>query len=122
MSAFKVSMAFLEGPVSTIISKSSHIAKSLKKNLNFPYPPITPEGMDTAIDHLKQMENLAKRGGEKAKANRDEALADVDDYIRQHAAYVNHAASYDLEKLKSSGFDMLVEEKKAVVHATEETL
>ena len=111
MSAFKVSMAFLEGPVISIIAKSSLIAKNMTNNTNFPVPPISPTGLQNAVEHLKKMQKRVKGTNGKATANRDEALADLDDYIRQQAAYVNHTSYYDLDKLLSSGFDKLTEEK-----------
>jgi len=115
MSTFKVSIAFLEGPVPGIISKCSHIAKCMKGNTNFPIPPVSPAGLQTAVDHLKKMQAKVKGVNGKNSANRDEALADVDDYIRQEAEYVNHTSSYDLEKLLSSGFELLHEEKQTPV-------
>jgi len=80
-------------------------------NKNFPVPPVSPTGLQTAVDYLKKMQSKAKGGNGKDNSRRDEALADVDDYIRQEAEYVNRACNYDLEKLLSSGFEMLKEEK-----------
>jgi len=111
MSSFKVSVAFLEGTVATIVAKSTHIARSMKSNTNFPVPPVSPEGLKGAADHLKEMQGKVKAGNYKDEMNRDEALADVDDFIRQQAEYINHACNYDLDKLTSSGFDLHKEEK-----------
>jgi hypothetical protein len=115
MSTFKVSIDFLEGPVPGIISKSMHIAKCMSGNANFPIPPVSPVGLQTAIEHLKKMQGKVKGGNGKDSAHRDEALADVDDYIRQEAEYVNHTSSYDLDKLLSSGFELLHEQKHTPV-------
>ena len=111
MSAFKVSIAFLEGPVTTIIAKSEFISKHMTDNTNFPVPPISPAGLQSAVEHLKKMQKKVKGANGKATANLDEARADVDDYIRQQADYINHTSYLDLEKLLSSGFDNLVVEK-----------
>jgi hypothetical protein len=105
MAAFKVSLAFLEGPVHTVISKSEYIAKCMDQNTNFPSPPITAGGVKTAVDHLKEMEAKTHKGGRKDLQNRDIALADLDDFIRQNAKYINRLAYYDNDKLLSSGYD-----------------
>jgi len=122
MSTFKVSIAFLEGPVPAIITKCHHIAKCMTANTNFPIPPVSPTGLQTAVEHLKKMQGKVKGGNGKDSALRDEALADVDDYIRQQAEYVNHTSSYDLDKLLSSGFEMHHEEKKTPFPAMANTL
>ena len=105
MSACKVSLAFLDGSITEVITKSTAIAKSMTNNTNFPVPPVSPAGLQNAVNHLKEMQKKVKGGNGKAAANLNEALADVDDFIRQEAEYVNHASYYDLEKLRSSGFD-----------------
>jgi hypothetical protein len=110
MGVFKVSIAFLEGPVTTLIAKSALIAKRMTNNTNFPVPPISPTGLQNAVDHLKKMQKKVKGVKGKATTSRDEARADVDDYIRQQAAYVNQTSYNDLDKLLSSGFDKVVEE------------
>jgi hypothetical protein len=115
MSSFKVSIAFLDGPVTTIIAKSASIVKHLDHNSNFPKPPVSPTGLQDAVEHLKKMHKKVKSGTGKAAANLDQARADVDDYIRQEAEYVNHTSYYDLDKLLSSGFDKLVEKKMSPV-------
>jgi len=86
-------------------------------NVNFPIPPISPPGLQTAIEHLKKMQGKVKGGNGKDSAHRDEALADVDDYIRQEAEYVNHTSCYDLDKLLSSGFELHHEEKQTPIPA-----
>lgn len=111
MSALKVSLTFLDGPPSLIITKCTHIARCMTGNTNFPIPPVSPSGLQTAVDYLKKMQGKVKGGNGKDSSRRDAALADVDDYIRQEAEYVNRACNYDMEKLLSSGFEMLQEQK-----------
>lgn len=105
MAAFKVSLAFLDGSVSSIIAKSSHIATCLKNNPNYKLSPVSSEGLSVAVDELKQLEKKAKSGKKADIEKRDTALADVNDYILQIAEYVNYDSRHDMEILLSSGFD-----------------
>ena len=105
MSSLKVSLSFLDGPVSTIIAKCRQIATSMTTNKNFPVPPISPAGLQSSVDELKLMESKAKAGRLQDIKNRDVALADLNDFILQNAAYVEQASRNNLEILLSSGFD-----------------
>jgi len=49
MSAFKSITGLLDGSPSGIITKSAHIAKHMTNNTNFPVPPVTPAGLQTAV-------------------------------------------------------------------------
>ena len=105
MGALKVSLSFLDGSVDSIIAKCTRIATAMTGNKNFPIPPITPEGLQTSVDELKQMQRRAKGNHPQDISNRDIALADVNDFILQNAAYVEQACKNNLEVLLSSGFD-----------------
>jgi hypothetical protein len=106
MSSIKVSVQFLDGPDSAIIKKSMRIVKSLTKNPIFRLCPVSPEGIQTAVEHLSDMHKKAKKGGKQNVENLNEARGDVDNYIRQTADYIN-ARSLQKEELETSGFDLI---------------
>ena len=106
MCALKVSLAFLEGPVDSIISKGTTIATSMNENKYFPVPPISPAGLQSVIDELKLMESKSKAHKLRQISDRDVALADVRDFIEQNASYVENASKNDMGILLSSGFEV----------------
>ncbi|MEO6169064.1 MAG: hypothetical protein ABIO46_09460 [Chitinophagales bacterium] len=106
MCALKVSLAFLEGPVNSIIVHGTKIATSMNENKYFPIPPISPAGLQSVIDALKVTETKAGTNKPRQLSERDSALADVRDFIEQNASYVENASKNDMGILLSSGFEV----------------
>jgi len=111
MAALKVSLEFLNESVSDIINKSGSIAKQMVNNPVFKLSPISAEGLKTAVDNLREMEKKAGSGKANDIENRNSALGDVDDFIRQIAAYLNQSS--DPEKFTGNGFDFTTDPKKS---------
>ena len=107
MSAVKVSIEFLDGPVSGVIKQCTHIAASMTNNKIFNTGPVSSEGLITAVKHLSLMEKKVKGGRASDVENRNIALGDVDDYIRQLAGFLNRY-SFGREELQTTGF-LLIE-------------
>jgi len=105
MSSLKVSVKFLEGPVDGIVTRGSRIAKSMKGNKIFKTGPVSPEGLEEAINHLSAMDKKSKSGKAGDVAECKVALSDVDDYIRQIADFLNRY-SYGKEELETTGFKL----------------
>ena len=106
MCALKVSLAFLEGPVDVVITEGTRIATSMNENKYFPIPPISPAGLQSVIDTLKEIETKNRVKKPNRINERDMALEDVRDFIVQNASYVEHASKNDAEILLSSGFEI----------------
>ena len=111
MAALKVSLSFLQEPVLNVIAKTSHIAEVMLDNDLFKPSPISPQGLKTAVDHLRDMEKKARSGRKNDIENRDIALNDVDDFIRQIAAFMNQCT--DKSKLNGNGFDFTTDVQKS---------
>lgn len=111
MAALKVSLAFLQEPVQKVIAKAGHIAEVMFNNDLYKPSPISAMGLKTAVDHLTDMEKKARSGRKNDIENRDSALNDVDDFIRQIAAFMNHCT--DPKKLTDNGFDFTTDIQKS---------
>ena len=111
MAASKVSLAFLEEPVPTIISKTKHIAEVMVNNDVYKSSPISAQGLKSAVEHLRDMEKKARGGHRHDVENRDIALGDVVDFIQQIADFMNHSS--DPRKLENNGFDFTIGDQKS---------
>jgi len=111
MAALKVSLAFLQESVQKVIIKAGHIAEVMLNNDLYKPSPISPQGLKTAVDYLKEMEKKAQSGRKNDIENRDSALNDVDDFIRQIAAFMNQCT--DKSKLNGNGFDFTTDVQKS---------
>lgn len=112
MAALRVSLAFLEESVQTVIKKGGLIAAAMSGNEVYKNSPISAAGLKTALDQLKLLEKKAQNGHSRDMENRDVALEDVVDFIQQIADFINHSS--DPRRLDGQGFEFTTEPQKSL--------
>ncbi len=100
----RVSNAFTEVSIPTLIGFSRNVVNSLTGNASYAAPNPALAGVTAAIDKLDAAQQAALDGGRQALIARNAARAELLVAMRQLAAYVQSHCQNDLEILVSSGF------------------
>jgi hypothetical protein len=104
LNIYKVTTEFGSYPDTELDAFAGRVLSGLTKNAAFPNPPVSIADLGKLVDGFHSSLQASLEGGIQLTSAKNNARDELDRALRQEACYVESIASFDHEKLLSSGF------------------